>query len=192
MTVNILLYPDFTVLDAFGPAEVLGGVEGLSLRFLSPAGGIVTSGQGARVVTEPLAAMEPGGVLLVPGGMGSRPLAKDEAFLAALREAVGKVEYVLCVCTGSALLARTGALDGLRATSNKRAFDWVRSCGPDVSWQREARWVCDGRFYTSAGVSAGIDMALGFVRDRFGEETAENAARRMEYHWNRDADHDTF
>ena len=192
MTINVLLYPNFTVLDAFGPVEVLGSLPGREMRYLSPDGGIVRSGQGVPVETEVMETMAPGGVLLIPGGMGSRPLAKDEAFLARLKALAEQADHVLCVCTGSALLARTGLLDGRRATSNKTAFDWVRSCGPDVLWQRQTRWVADGKYYTSAGVSAGTDMALGFVRDLFGAEEAETICRRMEYHWNRDADNDIF
>ena len=67
---------------------------------------------------------------------------------------------VTTVCTGSALLARTGRLDGIAATSNKAAFAWVMEQGPKVDWKPEARWVEDGKFMTSSGVSAGMDMAL--------------------------------
>ena len=63
----------------------------------------------------------------------------------------------MSVCTGSALLARAGVLDGLKATTNKRAFDWVRSQGPRVTWMPRARWVQDGSVFTSSGVSAGMD-----------------------------------
>lgn len=91
---------------------------------------------------------------------------------------------VMTVCTGSALAAAAGLLDGLRATGNKRAFDWAMSMGEKVLWQRDARWTRDGKFYTAAGVSAGIDMALGFVADHFGRERALSIAEGMEYCWN--------
>ena len=67
------------------------------------------------------------------------------------------------VCTGAGLLARAGILDGRRATSNKRSLDWVISQGPKVEWVPQARWVEDGKFATSSGVSAGIDMALAII-----------------------------
>ena len=89
-------------------------------------------------------------------------------------------------------MAKTGVLDGKRATTNKRAFDWVKSQRDEVQWERQARWVHDGKFYTSAGVSAGIDMALGFIRDQYGLDKAVEIYSGMEYHWNDDADHDSF
>jgi transcriptional regulator GlxA family with amidase domain len=98
----------------------------------------------------------------------------------------------MSVCTGSALLARAGLLDGIRATSNKRAFDWVVSQGPAVKWIGQARWVEDGKFATSSGVSAGIDMALAIIARVLGTETAEKDAIGMEYEWHRDAAWDPF
>jgi len=80
----------------------------------------------------------------------------------------------------------------MRAASNKRAFDWAVSVNPKVRWQRHARWVSDGKYYSSSGVSAGIDMALGFIRDRSWEEKAQEAADAMEYLWNRDPQNDPF
>jgi transcriptional regulator GlxA family with amidase domain len=96
------------------------------------------------------------------------------------------------VCTGSALLARTGLLDGRPATSNKLAWDWVVQQGPRVRWQRRARWVDDGNVLTSSGVSAGIDMALSLVERLNGREMAITSARNMEYVWNLDPANDPF
>lgn len=190
LAVNVLLFDGFTALDAFGPAEVLERLPGAQLRFVSARGGVVTGGGGVRVVTE--AAAIGCDVLLVPGGMGTRTLAKDAEFLALLRTLSDKATYCLSVCTGSALLASCGALDGRRATSNKRAFAWAVSTGARVLWQPRARWTVDGRFYTSSGISAGIDMALGFVCDRLGRGAADEIARALEYRWNDDAAADPF
>ena len=96
------------------------------------------------------------------------------------------------VCTGSALLAKAGLLDGLRATSNKRAFEWVMAQGPQVTWIRKARWVKDGRFWTSSGISAGIDMTLGLISHLLGRERSLEVARRAEYLWNEDRNDDPF
>lgn len=98
----------------------------------------------------------------------------------------------MSVCTGSALLAKVGLLDTKEAASNKLAFDWVTSQGVAVNWKRQARWVREGKYYTSSGVSAGMDMALGFVRDQFGQELAEQIARQAEYHWQDDLDRNDF
>jgi transcriptional regulator GlxA family with amidase domain len=96
------------------------------------------------------------------------------------------------VCTGSALLARTGLLDDRPATSNKIAWDWVVAQGPRVRWQRRARWVDDGNVLTSSGVSAGIDMALALIARLNGRDLALTAARNMEYVWHEDPGDDPF
>ena len=192
MNIDVLLFRDFETLDAFGPVEVFGGVPEFSVRCVSTDGGMVVSAQGVRVWTEALEEGPEAEVLLVPGGMGTRRLVGDAAYLAGLKAAALRSAYVLTVCTGSALLAATGLLDGLRATSNKRAFDWAVSVNPRVRWVSRARWVVDGKYYTSSGVSAGMDMALGFLEDRLGRDRAEEAARRIEYVRNADRDEDPF
>ena len=134
----------------------------------------------------------PGGVLLVPGGMGTRALSGDAEFLRTLRELAGSAAWVLTVCTGSGLLAATGFLDGRRATTNKKAFAWPVSVGPNVRWVKRARWVADGNVYTSSGVSAGMDMTLGFLRDRHGDALARAVAAAIEYVWSDDPENDPF
>lgn len=190
--VNVVLYNNFTALDAFGPVEVLNRIEDYKICFVSLNGGLITNEQNIRIETEPMSVIEDGGILLIPGGWGSCDQVDNKAFLEAIQAAAEKSEFVLTVCTGAALLAKTGMLDGKTATTNKRAFDWVKSCRPEVEWNRMARWVHTENIYTSAGVSAGIDMALGFVRDRFDEAKAIDICKGMEYHWNADADRDTF
>lgn len=176
--ITALLYHDFTALD------VLGRLPGYEIRYASLSGGPVSNEKGLTAETEALGSLGRSDILLVPGGMGSRKLALDGDFLAALRRAALESTVVMTVCTGSALAAAAGLLDGLRATGNKRAFDWTMSMGEKVLWQRDARWTRDGKFYTAAGVSAGIDMALGFVADHFGRERALSIAEGMEYCWN--------
>ena len=186
MDINLLLFQDFTALDAFGPVEVLCGVPEYTLRYISMEGGVITNGQGIRILTEPLNEADKTAIWVLPGGWGTRPLTSNGAFLEALKEIAETCTAFLSVCTGAALLAKAGVLDGKKATSNKKSFDWVVENGPKVLWERDARWVKEGKIYTAAGVSAGIDMALGFLEDTFGTQTAESTARRMEYVWNRD------
>lgn len=181
MKVNVLLFEGFTALDAFGPVEVLSCLEGTRLEYYSLEGGEVTNRQNIRIQTRPISEADRSALWLIPGGFGTRKLVEEEAFLTALKEITEEASFCLSVCTGAALLARCGVLNGRRATTNRKAFDWVASCGGRVLWDRAARWVSDGKFYTSAGVSAGIDMALGFVEEQFGTEQARAIALRMEY-----------
>lgn len=181
MQANILLFDDFETLDAFGPVEVLGRLEEYELHLVSVDGGLVTSRQNTSVLTEKLNHMAD--LILIPGGQGTRTLINNKSFIALLKHMAEQSKYCLTVCTGSALLAKTGLLNGKQATSNRVAFDWVTSINDLVIWRKEQRWVTDGKYYTSAGVSAGIDMTLGFVADKFGRDRALDIARHMEYRW---------
>jgi putative intracellular protease/amidase len=192
VNVNCLLFDDFELLDLFGPVEALGNIPEYAIQYFSVKGGMVKGRLNAALATENADAMEPGGILIIPGGRGTRTLVNDAAFIETLRSLAEAAAWRLTICTGSALLAKTGLLDGLRATSNKMAFQWARGVGEKVRWEPRARWVVDGSYYTSSGVSAGIDMALGFVQDRFSAERARDIARRIEYIWNEDRDNDPF
>ncbi|HHN8303731.1 DJ-1/PfpI family protein [Morganella morganii] len=191
MQADIVLFDDFETLDVFGPAEIFGRSPHYTLNYCSLSGGVITSSQGAQIITtvfEP----EKTALMLVPGGQGTRRLVSDEGMLAALRTAAQHAQWCLSVCTGSALLAAAGVLDGRQATSNKRAWQWVTSLSAQVNWVKKARWCADGRFYTSSGVSAGTDMALAFIADRHSETAAEEIAQHIEYRWHNDAGDDPF
>lgn len=131
-------------------------------------------------------------ILLIPGGKGTRTEVHNSLLTDAITKLAAEARYVLTVCTGSALLATTHLLDGKIATSNKRAFEWVQSVRPQVAWKRIARWTNDGKYYTSSGISAGMDMALGFLRDILNLEVAERIVREMEYNWNSDMQNGPF
>lgn len=190
---NIILFDDFETLDAFGPAEIIGKLpKKYALEYYSSDGGIITSSQNIKVETLPFADMNMTGIALIPGGMGTRKLTNHNAFINSLNEIAYKAEYILTVCTGSALLAKTNILNGKKATSNKMAFDWVCSQNINVNWQKNARWVSDEKIYTSSGVSAGMDMTLGFIADVHGKDTANDIAGFIEYIWNDNKENDPF
>ncbi len=193
-TIVTVLFSDFETLDAFGPVEVFGRLgEHFTPAFYSQHGGLVTSAQQVPVPTRPFSEIhERDFILLVPGGIGTRVLAKDAPYIEALRDVAARAEYILTVCTGSGLFANTGLLDGKRATSNKLAFAWAKSQGPNVQWVYKARWVQDGNVYTSSGVTAGIDMTLAFVADLLGYDVAKQQANEIEHEWNEDPAHDPF
>lgn len=190
---NVLLFHDFETLDAFGPVEIIGRMpEFYELGYYSLHGGEVISSQQISINTLPFAKIDATGILLIPGGMGTRKLVDDVDFIAQIKSLSEKALYVLTVCTGSALLARTGLLDDKKATSNKMAFDWVTSNRNDVNWKKQARWVNDGKYYTSSGVSAGMDMILGFIFDMHGEKAVRDVCTKIEYVWNSDKGNDPF
>ncbi len=190
---NILLFHNFETLDAFGPAEIIGKLpEDYMLGYYSLHGGIVKSSQKIQVNTLSFSEINTSGILLIPGGMGTRSLVNDNVFIEQIKSLSEKASYVLTVCTGSALLAKTNLLNGFKATSNKRAFEWAASNGVNVKWIRQARWVNDDKYYTSSGVSAGIDMTLGFISDIHGIETAQTIADHIEYIWDSNKDNDPF
>ena len=194
MKCNVILFDGFETLDAMGPVEVIGNglVKMYEMGYYSENGGIVTSQQNTQVVTKPFDEVEPDGVLLIPGGMGTRGKSQDAVYIEKLKKLCVSAKYVLTVCTGSALLAKTGLLKGRRATSNKIAFSWASDQDHDVVWVRKARWVVDDKYYTASGVSAGIDMAFGFMSDIAGSETAKRVAAYIEYIWNEDSENDPF
>jgi transcriptional regulator GlxA family with amidase domain len=191
---GVVLYPEFELLDVFGPLEMFGALRGeLEIAVVAQNRGPIASAQGPETLARhDFADCPPLDLLLVPGGFGTRTEVENPAMLEFLRRTVATAEVAMTVCTGTALFARAGVLDGRRATTNKMFFGWVAEQGPRVSWVREARWVEDGKFFTSSGVSAGIDMSLEVIRKLWGEDTSERIAVATEYDWHRDASWDPF
>jgi putative intracellular protease/amidase len=192
--IAFLLFDNYETLDVFGPVEIFGRLaDKYTLKFYSLEGGLIKNTHKVSVMTEKLtAATKTPYMFLIPGGMGTRKEVDNEVLINLIKEISNSSDYVLTVCTGSALLAKSGLLDDKQATSNKRAFSWVVTNGPNVIWDKKARWKVDGKYYTSSGVSAGMDMALGFLADRHGVDFARNLALEIEYNWIEDKDNDTF
>ncbi len=142
LKIGAVIFPGFELLDIYGPLEMLGLLrDRVSITMLAERPGEVRSNQGPKGVADAaLADVSDLDVLLVPGGWGTRTEVQNEPFLDALRARAKEARFVASVCTGSALLAKAGVLDGKKATSNKLSFDWVTTQGPNVIWIREARW----------------------------------------------------
>jgi transcriptional regulator GlxA family with amidase domain len=193
-SIAVVLFNEFELLDVFGPLEMFGMVpDSFEICMVAERTGEVASRQGPKSVVEHgFSEGRQYDILLVPGGKGTRKEVENQALLEWLRKQSAGAEYVTSVCTGSAILARTGVLDGVRATTNKRAFPWAAAQGDKVDWQKEARWVEDGKFFTSSGVSAGMDMSLALIAKLLGQATAEDVATWTEYEWHRDAGRDPF
>lgn len=198
-----MVFPGFQVLDAFGPLDTLNNLSRTTpLEFVTLAatldpvnsrvegpGRIGQSVLPTHTFDDCPDDLE---VLLVPGGFGARNPAITAPIAEFVKRIFPKLRYLLTVCTGSAIVAQSGLLDGRRATSNKRSWDWATSQGPAVNWVRQARWVVDGNIWTSSGISAGIDLMFAFVADQYGEEVAKRLADGAEYVRNPNANDDPF
>lgn len=191
--VSVVLFDGFELLDVFGPVELLFLVPSVRVEYVGPVRGPVTSSQGAQVVAELSydELLDPD-ILLVPGGIGTRKLVQDKEFRGWLQDSGDRAERVTSVCTGSALLAAAGLLDGYRATSNKAAFDWATSNGAGVEWVGAARWVHDRDRWTSSGVAAGMDMTAALIADLYDESVARRACELAEYNPHIDSTWDPF
>lgn len=195
--VAIVVFDEVEVLDFAGPFEVFSALrrdEATRRESASPyevivAGvhpGLVHCRGGLKVQPDTtIAELDPASLdtLVVPGGYGVRPLLQDAAFLAWLRRVAPQPRRLASVCTGSLLLAEAGQLDGLRATTHWKSLDWMARDWPSVQVQRDRHWVIDGRIATSAGISAGIDLALKLIEADFGQDLARATAAHMEYPW---------
>lgn len=193
-SVQIVLFDGFELLDVFGPVELFGLLpEHFAVTFLAPGEVPVRSSQGVTVNADHAYAAAPApDIILVPGGLATREVIIDEAFLAWLRGHGAAAELVMSVCTGSALLAAAGLLEGYRATSNKYAFRWVETFGSTVEWVPQARWVEDRDRWTSSGVAAGMDMTVALIRALYGDDVADLAVNRAELDHRTDSTQDPF
>jgi len=191
--VGIVLFNDIEVLDFCGPFEVFSATRlneekrraepsPFDVSLISETLSHVTTTGGMKVMPQySFENCPPIDILVVPGGWGTRKELKNPVMIEWLRKQAADVETLTSVCTGSMLLGFAGLLDGLHATTHWRSLDWMRDSFPEVSVEYEQHVVLDGRVFTSAGISAGIDMALKVVTRYYGEEIAKATAAHMEY-----------
>ena len=188
--VGILIFDDVEVLDFCGPFEVFAVTGGqvtdgaFEVFTVARTHDAISARNGLSVNPRyALADAPPIGLLLIPGGYGTRPLMNDKPLLDWIRKRAESAELVLSVCTGSLLLAKAGLLEGLSATTHHMALDLLRDAAPNTTICDERRVVDNGRVITSAGVAAGIDMSFHVVAKLLGNEVAEKAASYIEYSW---------
>ena len=194
MRLGAVFYNDFELLDAYGPLEMFGALgDEIEIVTIAEQAGPVSSSAGPKTVADYGFNDAPElDLILLPGGIGTIPELGNEAMLTFLKTRAAKSQITMSVCTGSALLAKAGLLDGLAATTNKMFFELARSQSDQVDWQEAARWVDAGRYVTSSGVSAGTDMALAVIQRLFGNEAAQNVVTYTEYQWHTEASIDPF
>jgi transcriptional regulator GlxA family with amidase domain len=186
--VAIVAFPGVTLLDISGPAQVFAELQaidlpgaGYSLSYLSTSGGLVPTDVGMMVDTAPTSSIRPDQVdtLVIPGGPGIWALRQDAVLMKWIMEVLPKARRVESVCLGDFVLAWIGALDGKRAATHWRYCPRLADGFPKIRVEPNAIFVKDGRVWTSAGVSAGIDLALAMIEEDFGHTTALDVARRL-------------
>lgn len=194
LTLGMIVFDGFELLDAFGPLEMFGLLSSkFDIVMVAERTGRVKSSAGPAVAVDHTFGDVPRlDIVMIPGGVGTRREVNNAPFIAAVKSLAESTPHVASICTGSAVLAKAGLLDGFKATTNKLAFKWATSQGESVHWVRQARWVEDGKYFTSSGVSAGTDMALGLIAKLHGRDTALQVANWAEYHWNDNPGDDPF
>jgi transcriptional regulator GlxA family with amidase domain len=183
--IGILIFPDFQILDAAGPISVFeiagrfAGDAGPAIRLLALKPVPVKSSSGVEMLARGLRPSGAITTLIVAGGKGVRESAKCEKTLGFVRAMARRGIRVASVCSGAYVLAEAGLLDGRRATTHWQRTRHFVAAYPKVKLEADQIFVRDGNIWTSAGISAGIDLALAMVAEDFGEDVAQKTARQL-------------
>jgi transcriptional regulator GlxA family with amidase domain len=190
--VAVVAYPDVQVLDVVGPLEVFAIASRLlelrgratpayAVEAVATQAGVLRTSSGLGLVAARALRQVRGDLdtLLIAGGMGTQAAMRDEVLLAALRRLAPRVRRIGSVCSGAFLLAEAGLLDGRRATTHWEWCEALAARFPRVQVDRDPIFVRDGNVYTSAGVTAGMDLALALVEEDHGRALALEVARQM-------------
>jgi transcriptional regulator GlxA family with amidase domain len=189
--VAILLFDEVEVLDFAGPFEVFavtgqrsGGEAPFNVYTVAEKPGTISARN--RLIVTPHYTIDdcpPPDLFVIPGGYGSRAAMRNPTILDWVRRQHERSELTLSVCTGALVLATAGLLDGLQATTHFGSYDLLGELAPNTSVIRGVRYVDNGKVITSAGVQAGMDMALHVVARLLGEDAARETAHYIEYQW---------
>jgi transcriptional regulator GlxA family with amidase domain len=189
--VAILIFPDVEVLDFCGPFEVFSVASAVAEPGVFNVFTIAEQSEPLRtrngLSVNPRYRLEDAPqphVLLIPGGLGTRPLLDNAPLLEWIRTKSASAELTLSVCTGALLLAKAGLLDGLGTTTHAGAIDLLRQLAPKSTVYAGRRYVDNGTIICSAGIAAGIDMSLHVIERLLGPDAAIKTAGYMEYPWN--------
>ncbi len=184
-SIGIVIFDGFQLLDVAGP---IGAFEmpisairpsPYTLSVIAPGGGLVRSSSGVSIAAEPLPGDPKFDTLIISGGIGTRVMMKDEAMLDFVRRAAKTARRTCSVCTGSFVLAASGLLDDRRATTHWRSTPFFRDKFPAAKLEPDCIYTRDGKVWTSAGITAGIDLALALIADDLGEEVSRQTAQEL-------------
>jgi len=179
--VVFVVYPRITALDLVGPHEVFGAAGGYELVVAASEAGQVVTSRGPGIVADRSLTSVRGAVdtLVVVGGEGAFSASRDPQLVRAVSNLARRSRRVASVCSGAFVLAAAGLLDGKRATTHWAACERLAERHPQVQVEGERIFVRDGNVWTSAGVTAGMDLALALVADDMGQEVARGVARQL-------------
>jgi transcriptional regulator GlxA family with amidase domain len=182
--IGVLVFPDFQLLDAAGPIsvfEIAARVAGVasSIKLLAARPGPVRSSSGVEMVARGLTSSSALSTLIVAGGEGVDTEATRDKTLGFVRAVAKRGVRVASVCSGAFILAEAGLLDGRRATTHWRRTKQFLSAYPQVKLEPDRIFIRDGNIWSSAGISAGIDLALAMAAEDFGDEVAQETARQL-------------
>jgi transcriptional regulator GlxA family with amidase domain len=193
LIVGILIFDDVEILDVAGPFEVfavtrlndeqrLQQSSPFKVYLISETNKQITAIGGLRLTPDVTISECPElDLLVVPGGWGTRKESKNKILVKWIGNQFTNNRLIASVCTGSSLLGKAGLLDGRDATTHWRAFDFLQESAPKARILKNVRFTLTEPIFTSAGVSAGIDLALRIVSHVFGTEVGQATARQMEY-----------
>jgi putative intracellular protease/amidase len=180
-TIGIFVYDGYNTLDAVGPYQTLSQITGVKVFFIAKQKGLIRNQAGLKVqVDTSIAEVKKLDILVIPGGAAETfKTTKDTAVLSWIKQIDKTTTYTASVCTGAWILGATGLLQGKNAISNwYRAEEMLNSYGAKF---KEERWVKDGKYWTSAGVTAGLDMSLAIINDLMGEKYTKGVKLDLEY-----------
>ena len=179
MKIVILLFDNYTALDIVGPYEVLNKLPNSKIYLAGLEKKEYKDTYGLKISADnSIDEISEADILLIPGGFGIDNMLKNEEVLDWIRKIDSTTKWTVSVCSGSLLLAQTGLLDGKNCTTHWRRKEQLQRFHVTV---KDERYIQDGKFITSAGVSAGIDMALYLVSKIAGDQTAMTFQLAMEY-----------
>ncbi|EML6320799.1 DJ-1/PfpI family protein [Bacillus thuringiensis] len=187
-SVGIFLFNEVEVLDFAGPFEVFSVTEvneekTFTVYTVSENGEMITARNGLKVQPDySIENLPPVDILIIPGGLGARKYEiKNEIVIKWIRQQMKEVKLMTSVCTGALLLAKAGLLEGLKATTHWASIERFKNEFQNVEVIENVKFVDEGHIITSAGISAGINMAFHIVKNLLGVYVAEDTAKRMEY-----------
>lgn len=188
MKVNVLLFDDFDMLDAFAPVEVFSKIpEHFHIEYYSIKGDFVTSIQGCKIWTDYLDESVSGDVLIIPGGKGARRFIRSEEDIClVLKKAVERHHFCIMLGSGISLIAQTGMLYRRKVCDFPMDKNWNQMFTAALYRLPVSRWVADGKFYSSANPLSGVDLSLNIVADLVDLSVAEKIACELGYHWDPD------